>query len=201
MICKIENSHYNACGNACPATCSDKNTPATCKKSCAQTCECNEGMVLSGDKCVPVSSCGCTHNGRYYEPNQSWYDEKCSTLCQCESGLGKVVCQPNKCKITETCTVVNGIRGCHPKAFSTCTTHGDPHHETFDKKRFSFMGACIYQLVDVTDPSLTHFSITVENEKRGNAAVSFTKSVTLELDNHTMTMSRDHPQQIMVWNT
>ncbi|XP_077312503.1 IgGFc-binding protein-like [Lithobates pipiens] len=198
MVCNIENSHYNACGNACPVTCSGKNTPATCTKSCVETCECNEGMVLSGDKCVPVSSCGCNHNGQYYEPNQSWYDEKCSTLCQCESSLGKVVCQPNKCKTTETCAVINGIRGCHPKAFSTCTTHGDPHHDTFDKKRFSFMGACIYQLVNVTDPSLTHFSITVENEKRGNAAVSFTKSVTLQLDNHTMTMSRDHPQRIMV---
>ncbi|XP_072283431.1 IgGFc-binding protein-like [Pyxicephalus adspersus] len=198
IVCNIGNSHYNACGNACPATCSDRNAPATCTRSCVETCECKEGMVVSGDKCVSISSCGCNHNGQYYEPNHSWLDDKCSTVCQCDPALGKVVCQPNACKSSETCTVVNGIRGCHPKGFSTCITHGDPHHETFDLKKYSFMGACIYQLVNVTDPSLTHFSIIVENEKRGNAAVSFTKGVTLQQGKHNISMSSDFPHMIKV---
>ncbi|KAM5132323.1 IgGFc-binding protein-like [Mantella aurantiaca] len=198
MLCNIENSHYNACGNACPATCSEKDAPATCTRPCVETCECRDGMVLSGDKCVPISRCGCNHNGRYYEPNQSWYDEKCSTICHCEPGLGKVACQANTCKNSESCMVVNGIRGCHPKGFATCVTHGESHHQTFDGKRFPFMGACSYQLVNVTDPSLKPFSITIENEKRGNGAVTITKSVTLKMDNFTMTLDRDHLQEIKV---
>ncbi|XP_075046014.1 IgGFc-binding protein-like [Mixophyes fleayi] len=199
-ICEDVNSHYNACGNACPAYCSERNAPAKCTKSCVETCECNDKMVLSGDKCVPLSSCGCQYNGRYYEPNQSWYDEKCTVLCKCDPAVGVVVCQQVKCKDSESCMVVNGIRGCYPTEYATCTASGDPHYVTFDIKRFDYMGTCIYRMVEVTssDLSLTPFNISVQNDHRGNKAVSFTKDVILEVYDITVTMSRDYPQQIKV---
>ncbi|XP_075697037.1 IgGFc-binding protein-like [Rhinoderma darwinii] len=198
--CEDKNSHYNACGNACPASCFDRNAPMECTKPCVETCDCDKGMVLSGDKCVPISNCGCQYNGRYYDPNQSWYNEKCSVLCKCDSTLGIVVCEETKCKQSETCMITNGIRGCYPDKYSTCTASGDPHYTTFDKKKIDFMGTCVYQLVGVTskDPSLTQFTIKVQNDRRGNKAVSFTKDVIFEVYNKTITMSKDHPKKIKV---
>ncbi|XP_066465362.1 IgGFc-binding protein-like [Eleutherodactylus coqui] len=198
--CEDPNSHYNACGNACPATCTDKGAPAKCRRPCVETCECNDNLVLSGDRCVPVTSCGCQHNGRYYEPHQSWNNEKCSATCKCDPDRAQVVCQSTRCKNSETCQIVNGVRGCYPKTYSTCISSGDPHYIMFDKKKMDFMGTCIYQLVASIsqNSSLPYFIIKVWNEHRGSKAVSFTKEVTMEVHGMTITMSTAHPQQIKV---
>ncbi|XP_066465361.1 IgGFc-binding protein-like [Eleutherodactylus coqui] len=199
-ICEDKNSHYNACGNACPASCFDRNAPAKCTKPCVETCECNTGMVLSGGECVSISNCGCQYNGRYYNPDQSWYNEKCSIQCKCDSSLGMVVCKEIKCKDSETCLMSNGVPGCYPKKYTTCLASGKPQYTTFDKKNIDFMGTCIYQLVGVTsqDPSLTDFTVNMWNEHRGNKAVSVTKEITTKVYNMTITMSTDYPQQIKV---
>ncbi|KAM4016701.1 IgGFc-binding protein-like isoform 2-T2 [Anomaloglossus baeobatrachus] len=200
MTCTDKNSQYVACGNACPASCFDRNASAKCTKPCVETCKCKEGMVLSGETCVPISRCGCQYNGRYYDPDQSWYNENCSVQCKCDSVLGVVVCKETKCKDSETCTINNGVRGCYPSKYTMCIASGDPHYTTFDKRKIDFMGTCIYQLVGVTskDPSLPSFTVKVQNDHRGNKAVSFTKDVILELNNTTITMSKDHPKQIKV---
>lgn len=199
-VCEDINSHYNACATACPASCADRNAPAKCTRPCIDTCDCNAGMVLSGDKCVPITSCGCQYNNQYYKPNQSWYDEQCAVLCKCDPILGTIDCQPTSCKETETCMLVNGVQGCYPTEYSTCTSSGDPHYWTFDGKRYPFMGSCVYQLVKVTsrDSSLIPFTINVVNDHRGNKAVSFTKDVIMEVYNKTITMSKDYPRQIKV---
>ncbi|XP_075462272.1 IgGFc-binding protein-like [Ascaphus truei] len=195
------NSHYEACGNACPASCFDRTAPAKCLKPCVETCQCNDTFVLSVDKCVPIKSCGCKYNGQYYQPDQEfWSDENCQGRCKCDPSLGIVECRKSSCKSSEKCMVVNGIRGCYPTKYSTCMASGDPHYTTFDGKRFDFMGTCIYRLVGVTsnDSTLTHFTVNVQNNHRGNKAVSFTKDVTLEVYNQTITMSKDNPQKIKV---
>ncbi|XP_069460992.1 IgGFc-binding protein-like [Ambystoma mexicanum] len=196
-----ENSHYEACGNACPATCSDRKAPSTCRMPCVETCQCNDGFVLSVDKCVPVGSCGCTANGLYYKPNEEfWSDDKCQVRCKCDPTLGMVVCQNTKCKDSERCMVVNGVRDCFPLSYSTCSASGDPHYSTFDGYRYDFMGTCVYQLVGLVskDPTLTAFTISVQNDNRGNKAVSYTKVVTLEAYGITITLSKDYPRQIQV---
>ncbi|XP_063798276.1 IgGFc-binding protein-like [Pseudophryne corroboree] len=196
------NSHYEFCGNACPATCTDRTAPSRCTNDCVETCQCDDGYVLSVDKCVKASSCGCTYNGAYYEPNQEfWSDDNCRLLCKCDPGLGMVVCKENSCKESERCMVVNGVRRCQPISFATCTGSGDPHYTTFDNKRFDFRGTCIYQLVGVTSnaPSLTRFTVKVQNNNRGgNTAVSYTKMVALEVYNMVLTLSMDYPHRILV---
>ncbi|XP_073457695.1 IgGFc-binding protein-like [Aquarana catesbeiana] len=196
------NSHYEFCGNACPATCTDRTAPSRCTEDCVETCQCNDGFVLSVDKCVPISSCGCSYKGTYYQANEEfWADENCRSLCKCDPNLGMVVCKESSCKPSERCMVTNGVRGCQPLSYSTCTGSGDPHYTTFDGKRFDFMGTCIYQLVGVSssDSSLTRFNVKVQNNNRGgNKAVSYTKVVTLEVYDRVFTLSMDYPRRILV---
>uniref|UniRef100_A0ABM5ESE3 IgGFc-binding protein-like n=1 Tax=Pogona vitticeps TaxID=103695 RepID=A0ABM5ESE3_9SAUR len=195
-----ENSHYEACGNACPASCSDRSAPAACSKPCVETCQCNEGYVLSTDKCVPVESCGCTHNGLYYKPEEEfWADEKCGARCRCDPSLGMVVCQPASCKASERCVTVDGIRGCHPTSYATCAMTGGYHFATFDGKRYDFTGTCVYQLVGLCseDPSLTPFTIKIQNS-RGGAVMPLSSVITMEVYNRTIVISQEHPRSIQV---
>ncbi|TFJ96037.1 F0F1 ATP synthase subunit alpha [Platysternon megacephalum] len=196
-----ENSHYEACGNACPASCSDRTAPSSCREPCVETCQCNDGYVLSTDKCVPLGSCGCDYNGRYYKPSEEfWDDENCRSRCRCDSSLGTVVCRKSSCKAKERCSVVNGVRDCHAISYSTCIGTGDPHYTTFDGKKYDFIGTCIYQFAALCseDPTLTPFNVKVENNNRGSKAVSFTKTVTFEVYNMTISLSQEHPRKMQV---
>ncbi|XP_074991089.1 IgGFc-binding protein [Calonectris borealis] len=196
-----ENSHYEACGNACPATCTNRDAPAACTQPCVETCACNEGYVLSGGQCVAVASCGCTHEGRYYRPGEEfWADETCQSRCRCDPDLGMVTCKEAGCKLGEKCAVVKGVRRCVAKSRSICVAAGDPHYTTFDGRRYDFMGTCVYQLAALCsdDPTLVPFTVTVENNNRGNRVVSYTKEVTLKVYNVTLSFSQMHPQKLKV---
>ncbi|XP_053546112.1 IgGFc-binding protein-like [Bombina bombina] len=196
-----ENSHYEACGSACPPTCSDRTSPERCTQPCKETCQCNDGYILSGDKCVPVENCGCSYNGRYYQPNQEfWSDDNCKVRCKCDANFGIVMCKESSCGTGEICKVSNGIKGCYPVNYSICVASGDPHYTTFDGRKFDFMGSCVYQFVGVcsNDTSLEKFMVKIQNEHRENKVRSFTKEITLEVYDQIITLRRENPQQVLV---
>ncbi|KAH0631341.1 hypothetical protein JD844_005630 [Phrynosoma platyrhinos] len=196
-----ENSHYEACGNACPATCSNRTAPSKCNQPCEESCQCDEGYVRNDETCIPVMSCSCIYKGMKYNPlEEFWGDEDCRTRCRCEPRLGRAVCMRSSCKNNEKCVMVNGVRGCHEVTYTTCTASGDPHYTTFDGKKFDFMGTCVYQLagVCIDNPRLTPFLVTVENNNRGSNALSYTKVVTLEVYNMTISLSQEDPQKVQV---
>ncbi|KAF1494075.1 IgGFc-binding protein, partial [Megadyptes antipodes antipodes] len=129
-----------------------------------------------------------------------WADETCQSRCRCDPDLGMVVCEEAACKLGEKCAVVKGVRQCVSKSRSICVATGDPHYTTFDGRRYDFMGTCIYQLAALCsdDPTLVPFTVTVENNNRGSRAVSYTKEVTLEVYNMTLSLSQAHPQKLKV---
>ncbi|XP_049323399.1 IgGFc-binding protein [Astyanax mexicanus] len=198
-----ENSHYEPCGTACPASCGDRDAPTKCKSPCLEGCQCNPGFVLSDSKCVPVKQCGCTYEGLYYPPIDAfWGDKSCTKKCSCNPVTGQVKCATTKCRPSEVCDIRNGIRDCYPQSFGHCQGAGDPHYKTFDGRAFDFQGTCTYylsKLVDVTDATLTSFEVMVKNENRGmNKAVSYTKTVQIKVFEYTITMSKDNHGKVMV---
>nr|XP_054596325.1 IgGFc-binding protein [Nothobranchius furzeri] len=194
-------SHYELCGSACPATCSDPNAPSKCKRPCMETCTCNKGFVLSGDKCVPEAQCGCTYEGRYIPSGEAfWADQNCKQWCKCSPGSRRVECQNKGCGAGQQCKVVNGIRKCQATSNSTCQATGDPHYVTFDKQKFDFQGTCVYQLAALcsTDPELVPFEVRVQNDHRGSKVVSYTKLVEIKVYSTSIVITKTYKGMIMV---
>ncbi|XP_067874724.1 IgGFc-binding protein-like [Heterodontus francisci] len=196
-----ENSHYEACGRACEPTCQDPDAVTHCSLPCVESCQCDAGHVLVEGKCVPSAACGCTHQGLYYKPNERfWADDKCHVECFCDPALKMVVCEEKQCKSNELCATVDGVRGCIPASYSTCSASGDPHYITFDGTRYNFMGTCVYKLSVLCskDADLTHYEVLVQNNHRGSKAVSYTKVVTVKVYQTTIVLSVAEPQRILV---
>ncbi|KAK2088434.1 hypothetical protein P7K49_034341 [Saguinus oedipus] len=202
-----ENSHYEFCGPPCPASCpspAPPTTPAVCQGPCVEGCQCNAGFVLSADRCVPLSNgCGCWANGTYHEAGtEFWADGTCSQRCRCGPGGGSLVCAPASCGLGEACALLpSGQHGCQPVSTAECQAWGDPHYVTLDGHRFDFQGTCEYLLsapCHALPTGAENFTVTVANEHRGSQAVSYTRSVTLHIYNHSLTLSARWPRQLQV---
>merc|ERR1712183_390659 len=89
-----ENSHYVASMTSCPRTCLDPEG-TICQDNMglqrfigAEGCECDEGYLWSGYKCVKEEVCGCrAPDGVYHQHGDCYTGEGCATRCQCRSGV------------------------------------------------------------------------------------------------------------------
>ncbi|KAL7374402.1 hypothetical protein ABVT39_000053 [Epinephelus coioides] len=178
-------SHYNPCGPACSQpSCQDPAGPGgSCNQPCVEGCVCNPGLILSGDKCVPLSECGCTdEDGQYRPTGDSWFTETdCSERCRC-NGNHNITCEPWQCSPAQECKVVDGVLDCHSTGKGVCHVAGDPHYYTFDGVMHTFMGTCTYTLVEVCNATkVTPFKIVAKNEERGQPEASYVRSVKVYL--------------------
>ncbi|KAM9427209.1 uncharacterized protein ACWYII_018907 [Salvelinus alpinus] len=86
----------------------------------------------------------------------------------------------------------------------TCTVHSNPHYSTFDGANFRFVGPCTYVLTRVCSPSapsetpLSHFSVEVKNELRGNSSVSAVQQVKVEVENLRVSLHKRQNHRVMV---
>ncbi|XP_055358421.1 zonadhesin, like [Betta splendens] len=183
-------SHYTPCGPACPQpSCQDPAGPGgSCNHPCVEGCICNPGLVLSGDKCVPLSECGCTDGDGNYRPlGDTWFKEmNCSERCQCH-GNHNITCEAWQCSPAQECKVVDGVLDCHSTGKGVCHVAGDPHYYTFDGEMHTFMGTCTYTLVEVCNATkVTPFKIVAKNEERGQPEASYVRSVRVYLPHDTV---------------
>ncbi|KAJ3598355.1 hypothetical protein NHX12_001865 [Muraenolepis orangiensis] len=191
-------SHY-IYSSPCQPSCPSPEQLQTCPGS-VETCECDSGYVLSAGVCVLLAECGCSYQDRYYKLGESfWADGSCQSLCECQSSH-QVVCRDASCTAGESCGVLDGTRACRPVFFATCVASGDLHYRTFDGRRFDFQGSGVYQLAALGSGggTLTSFNVTVQNQQRGCTEVSSTRAVHLEIYGLQVTMSQEHPLEVML---
>uniref|UniRef100_A0ABM5ESF2 Alpha-tectorin-like n=1 Tax=Pogona vitticeps TaxID=103695 RepID=A0ABM5ESF2_9SAUR len=197
------NSQYKVCASNCPMTCRSLFNPVPCTAKCHEGCECNEGFVLSGDQCVPISQCGCVHQGFYYKAGDSFYlNGFCKERCVCQVG-GIMECHRSSCGPNEECRLVNGVQTCHflgSKRTGTCHVAGDPHYITFDGSIFDLQSNCSYILAKscTRQSSVPSFSVNVENERRSKGKVSVTKAVSVTAYQNTISIMREKRGVILV---
>jgi len=95
----------------CAATCANPNAPNECTEEETEGCACPDGMLLSGDKCVAPTECGCTdQDGSYYKVGESFFSEDCKQkfVCEASGDLTELA----GCADDETCTVQDGAQTC-----------------------------------------------------------------------------------------
>uniref|UniRef100_UPI0037E75E0D alpha-tectorin-like isoform X3 n=1 Tax=Semicossyphus pulcher TaxID=241346 RepID=UPI0037E75E0D len=169
-FCEIQcpsNSHFESQGTGCPATCVNPNSTHNCPLPDQESCICDSGYILSGGVCVPHAECGCSFEGRYYRSGETVIlDEDCGRLCSCSYGF--MTCSYHSCGPLESCSVVDGERGCRPNSYATCWLKGTGSYHTFDGKTYQYPGACRLTLAKVMGLSNhPHFMVTTEKVPRG----------------------------------
>ncbi|XP_069463306.1 IgGFc-binding protein-like [Ambystoma mexicanum] len=185
-------SMYSSCGTACPATCTDRTAPNSCSLPCVEGCFCDEGLVLSGDKCVPFGQCGCTDEDKnYHMTGESWFtNSNCTERCTCSTS-SNITCQAWQCSPVEKCGLQDGLLGCLTTGVAACHVAGDPHYFTFDSFMHTFMGTCTYTLVEVCKPDqVTPFTIVAKNEERGEPLLSYLRLAHIDVYGSRITLMK-----------
>ncbi|CAF1096107.1 unnamed protein product [Rotaria sordida] len=79
------NKVYMACGPICPETCSGKDYFGCELSGCVEGCFCPNGLLMDETgTCVPISSCTCAYDNKYY-PSGSTIVRGCE-ICSCTNG-------------------------------------------------------------------------------------------------------------------
>ncbi|XP_064817161.1 IgGFc-binding protein-like [Oncorhynchus masou masou] len=98
------NSHYELCADTCSSTCySLSESPKY--PLCQEGCQCSDGFVFDGGKCVLLENCGCVVDGHYY----------------------KDPCEDTECREKENCVVMNSKAICVAQSTATCRAVRLPH--------------------------------------------------------------------------
>ncbi|XP_030350861.1 zonadhesin-like [Strigops habroptila] len=186
-------SIYKSCGTRCPSTCLNMSATDSCSSLPVEGCFCKEGYVLSGEKCVPESSCGCVdEKNQYRELDESWFTSfPCTERCTCKAN-NTIECTSWECGVREECSIQDGVLGCHSNGQATCQVAGDPHYFTFDGMMYTFVGTCTYTLVEVVNTnSIIPITILGKNEDRGLRGATYLKEVYIDVYGVRITLQKN----------
>ncbi|NWI07999.1 FCGBP protein, partial [Tichodroma muraria] len=189
------NSSYELCSHTCRHSCGADS--AACPGRCREGCACRDGLVLSGDECVPVSRCGCSHRGVYYKEGETFHRAEQET-CRCLSG-GTVECHNTSCPDGGPGKVTDGVFRCPSRVSGTCVATGDRAYVTFDGMAFNVTGTCSYVLTRTcTGDNVTSFVVTIQKEARQKGKVSGIQALSVEVYGVTLTLRQGKGADVMV---
>uniref|UniRef100_A0A2K6C8R0 Zonadhesin n=2 Tax=Macaca nemestrina TaxID=9545 RepID=A0A2K6C8R0_MACNE len=148
-------SSYTNCLPSCSPSCWDLDgrcEGAKVPSACAEGCICQPGYVLSEDKCVPRSQCGCKDaHGGSIPVGKSWVSRGCTEKCVCTGGA--IQCGDFRCPSRSHCQLSsdNSNSNCVSDKSEQCSVYGDPHYLTFDGFSYRFRGRMTYVLIKTVD--------------------------------------------------
>ncbi|KAI1229560.1 hypothetical protein IHE44_0011826, partial [Lamprotornis superbus] len=143
-------SHYQLCARTCEHTCAGVSAPPPCSERCFEGCQCAEGLLFDGARCVLPGTCGCLHQGRYFQIAETMLTPDCSQSCTCR-GPGGLQCRPFTCPFGHTCGLRDGTRTCIARP-GRCTLSPATRFVTFDGVAGTALATGIYVVASVCDP-------------------------------------------------
>uniref|UniRef100_A0A2I2Z2B8 Zonadhesin n=1 Tax=Gorilla gorilla gorilla TaxID=9595 RepID=A0A2I2Z2B8_GORGO len=148
-------SSYTNCLPSCSPSCWDLDgrcEGAKVPSACAEGCICQPGYVLSEDKCVPRTQCGCKDaHGGSIPLGKSWVSSGCTEKCVCTGGA--IQCGDFRCPSGSHCQLSsdNSYSNCVSDKSEQCSVYGDPRYLTFDGFSYRFQGRMTYILIKTVD--------------------------------------------------
>ncbi|XP_054637554.1 IgGFc-binding protein isoform X2 [Dunckerocampus dactyliophorus] len=135
----------DSASNSCPALLQ----PGSSASGCSGGCQCLNGNVFDGGKCVPVSQCGCMVHGRYVKVEEQLYTDNCTQRCWCHP-LGGALCENAACSPGQICALRNGSWGCQVKQ-EVCQLKDSLQVSTFNGQQLSLAPKTPYRLMGLCD--------------------------------------------------
>ncbi|MEQ2283549.1 hypothetical protein AMECASPLE_012482, partial [Ameca splendens] len=138
---------------------------------CVPGCMCPSGQLDDGQgSCVKnESECSCQHNGQFYKPKETVYQD--CNLCICEGG--NWICTKNNCS-------------------QSCIIYGSGHHKTFDMRMYEFQGHCSYVAFKNKCSNKTveqNIEIITEDEPCGSTGTTCSKTVRIQLGRNVIILT------------
>ncbi|XP_029633305.1 zonadhesin-like [Octopus sinensis] len=104
------NEEYSHKTPVCQPTCVNQDPKCT---KYTEGCICKSGFILSGDKCVPKSECGCMNDKIYMTINEERYGPNCNSISTC-NGTGHLTHKEiNGCPDNSQCTISQNKQACY----------------------------------------------------------------------------------------
>lgn len=122
-------------------------------------CFCPDDQILDDGVCISPKDCPCQSDGKVF-PSGTQIARNCNR-CLCKRGFWE--CTKNICD-------------------ARCSSYGDPHYQTFDGRKYGFMGKCSYYLMKTDKFTVEAENVACDYNENLESGGSFscTKSVTIK---------------------